>query len=513
MSTNATRAPRPTPQPIPLGDVCAALSVDSGLVADIVVTGVTVDSRDVRPGDLFVALSGEHAHGATFAAQAAASGAVAVATDEVGSSLIGSLLPCLVVDDLRNRTGQLAAEIYRRPADELLLLAVTGTNGKTTTTYLLESGLRAAGHRTGLIGTVATLIDGEAFETVRTTPEAPELHALLAVMRERGVTAVAMEVSSHALAMGRVDGCRFDVAGFTQLAVDHLDFHGSEEAYFAAKQMLFEPQLSKAAVIAIEDAGGRRMAKVARTPSVTVGTSPTADWRIADVRERHGGGYEYTLSPPQGPVQAGQVRLMGRFNVANAALAQVMLIVAGIEPVAAASGVEKCRGVPGRMERIGPDEVALVVDYAHTADALGRAIDAVTPDGGGRVIVVFGCGGDRDPGKRAPMGAVAAARAAIVVVTDDNPRSERPELIRQAVLAGTEQVPASERAEVIEVDGRRAALDLAVSRARPGDVVLVAGKGHETGQEVGSVVMPFDDRVEVLAAWVGIHGATAGGQE
>ncbi len=460
-----------------------------------------------------MALSGEHAHGATFASQAAASGAVAAATDEAGASLIGSLLPCLVVDDLRNRTGQLAAEIYHRPADELLLLGVTGTNGKTTTTYLLESGLRAAGHRTGMIGTVATLIDGEAFETVRTTPEAPELHALLAVMRERGVTAVAMEVSSHALAMRRVDGCRFDVAGFTQLAVDHLDFHGSEEAYFAAKQMLFEPSRSKAAVIAIEDAGGRRMAKAARTPSVTVGTSPSADWRIADVRERRGGGYEYTLSPPQGPVHVGQVRLMGRFNVANAALAQVMLMVAGIDPVAAASGVEKCRGVPGRMERIGPDEVALVVDYAHTADALGRAIDAVTPDGGGQVIVVFGCGGDRDPGKREPMGAVAAARAAIVVVTDDNPRSERPELIRQAVLAGTEQVPASERAEVIEVDGRRAALDLAVSRARPGDVVLVAGKGHETGQEVGSVVMPFDDRVEVLAAWVGIHGATAGGQE
>jgi len=310
-----------------------------------------------------------------------------------------------------------------------------------------------------------------------------------------------------------VDGCRFDVAGFTQLALDHLDFHGSEEAYFAAKQMLFEPKRSKAGVIAIEDAGGRRMARAARTPSVTVGSSAVADWRVGDVRERQGGGYEYLLTSPQGSPHAGQVRLMGRFNVVNAALAQVMLMVAGVEPAAAASGVGECRGVPGRMERVGPDEVALVVDYAHTADALGRAIDAVAPDGGGRVIVVFGCGGDRDRGKRAPMGAVAAARAAMVVVTDDNPRSERPELIRQAVLAGTKQVPEAERAEVIEVGDRRAALALAVSRARPGDVVLVAGKGHEGGQEVGSVVMPFDDRVEVLAAWTGVHGSTSGGQE
>jgi UDP-N-acetylmuramoyl-L-alanyl-D-glutamate--2,6-diaminopimelate ligase len=265
-------------------------------------------------------------------------------------------------------------------------------------------------------------------------------------------------------------------------------------------------------VIVIEDAGGRRMAKAARTRSVTVGTSEVADWTIGDVTERRGGGYEYLLTPPQGSVQAGQVRLMGRFNVANAALAQVMLIVAGVEPRAAAAGVGECRGVPGRMERIGPDEVALVVDYAHTADALGRAIDAVTPDGGGHVIVVFGCGGERDPGKRESMGAVAAARAAVVVVTDDNPRSERPDLIRQAVLAGTEQVPTSGRAEVIEVDDRRAALRLAVSRAHPGDVVLVAGKGHESGQEVGSVVMPFDDRVELLAAWTDVHGATPGSQ-
>jgi UDP-N-acetylmuramoyl-L-alanyl-D-glutamate--2,6-diaminopimelate ligase len=392
------------------------------------------------------------------------------------------------------------------------MLGVTGTNGKTTTTYLLEAGLRAAGHRTGLVGTVATLIDGEAFETVRTTPEAPELHALLAVMRERGVTAVAMEVSSHALAMGRVDGCLFDVAGFTQLGVDHLDFHGSEEAYFAAKRMLFEPERSKSAVITTEDDGGRRMAMCARTPLVTLGTSETADWTIGDIKERHGGGYDYVLTAPDGSLRQGAVQLMGRFNVANAALAQVMLATAGIEQDAVLRGIAECRGVPGRMERVGPHEVALVVDYAHTADALGRAIEAVTPAAGGEVIVVFGCGGDRDPSKRERMGAVAAAHASVVVVTDDNPRSEPPDLIRQAVLAGTAQVPLPQRAEVIEVGHRGAALEFAVRRARPGDVVLVAGKGHEGGQEVGAVVTPFDDRVELLAAWRRVHEIPPDGQ-
>lgn len=496
-----TRTPRPTPTPVRLREVFAALSIDAETLDGMSVTGVTLDSRDVRSGDLFVALSGERVHGATFAEQAAASGAVAIATDRDGVALAESALPTLLVDDLRNRVGELAAEIYRRPGDDLLVLAVTGTNGKTTTTYLLEAGLRAAGHRTGLIGTIATLIDGEAFETIRTTPEAPELHALLAVMRERGVTAVAMEVSSHALAMGRVDGCRFDVAGFTQLGVDHLDFHGSEESYFAAKQMLFQPEQSLAAVIAVDDDGGRRMASASHTPTVTVGTAAEADWSITDICERRDGGYDYALTTPQGSRQQGRVRLMGRFNVINAALAQVMLTVAGVELAIAARGVGDCRGIPGRMERIGPLDVALVVDYAHTTDALSRAIEAVTPDAGGKVIVVFGCGGDRDPSKREPMGKAAAARAAVVVVTDDNPRSEDPDLIRRAVLAGTAQVPAMQRAEVVEVGDRRAAIELAVRRAQPGDVVLVAGKGHESGQEVDGVTTAFDDRVELMGAW------------
>ena len=500
-----SRSPRPRPRPISLTEVCARLGVSPGSAAGVSVTGVSLDSRDVRRGDLFIGLSGERVHGAQFAEQASQDGAVAAFTDEEGQHLVPGSMPCIVVKDPRRKVGEVAAEIYRRPADHLMMLGVTGTNGKTTTTYLLESGLRAAGHRTGIVGTVGTIIDGAVFETTRTTPEATELHALLAVMRERGVTAVAMEVSSHALAMGRVDGCRFDVAGFTQLSVDHLDFHGSEAAYFAAKLLLFQAQHSRTAVVTIDDEGGRRIAAGASVEVTTVGETPDALWSVTDVHELPKGGYEYLLRGPGSVVRPGAVRMMGRFNVANAALAQLMLKQCGVEARAAARGIAACRGVPGRMERVGPDEVALVVDYAHTTDALGRAIDAVRPASGKRVIVVFGCGGDRDPTKREPMGAVAAQRADLVVITDDNPRSEPADDIRSRVLAGAESVPASGRAEVVEIGDRRAAIEFAVGAAEPGDVVLVAGKGHEPGQEVAGVITPFDDRIELTEAWDRVH--------
>ncbi|MFL6288455.1 MAG: UDP-N-acetylmuramoyl-L-alanyl-D-glutamate--2,6-diaminopimelate ligase [Actinomycetes bacterium] len=493
--------PRPTPHAISLASVCQRLGFEPGNAADVEVTGVTLDSRDVREGDLFIGLAGERVHGARFSDQAVSSGAVAVLTDEAGRGLVPQGVGCVVVKAPRRRVGDVAAEIYRRPADDLLMMGVTGTNGKTTTTYLLESGLREAGHRTGLVGTVGTVIDGVSFETSKTTPEATELHALLAVMRERGVSAVAMEVSSHALAMGRVDGLAFDVVGFTQLSVDHLDFHGTEEAYFAAKLQLFGRDHSRRAVVTIDDEGGRRILAGAQVPVTSLGLGADADWQITNIRERSVGGYRYELQGPGDEVRPCEVALIGRFNISNAALSQVMLERAGIDWDASARGIAGCTGVPGRMERVGPSDVALVVDYAHTTDALARAIDAVRPDGQGRVIIVFGCGGDRDPTKRGPMGEVAARQADIVVITDDNPRSEAPEGIRQAVLAGAESVPQQQRAEVVVVGDRRDAIEAAVRRARRGDVVLVAGKGHETGQEVNGVVTPFDDRVELLAAW------------
>jgi UDP-N-acetylmuramoyl-L-alanyl-D-glutamate--2,6-diaminopimelate ligase len=493
--------PRPTPDPISLDEVCRRAGIDGGSAAGVHVTGVTLDSRDVRSGDLFIGLPGERVHGARFSEQAVKSGAVAVMTAESGEPFVPHGVPCIVTADPRAHVGDVAAEIYHRPADDLLMLGVTGTNGKTTTTYLLESGLRGAGHRTGIVGTVGTIIDGVSFATSKTTPEATELHGLLAVMRERGVTAVAMEVSSHALAMGRVDGFAFDVAGFTQLSVDHLDFHRTESAYYAAKALLFQPEHSDQAVVTIDDDGGRHIREDAGVPVTSLGFAEDADWKITNVRTRSVGGYRYELHGPGGMVRPCDVALMGRFNISNAALSQVMLARAGIDWAESAGGIASCEGVPGRMERVGPSDIALVVDYAHTTDALRRAIDAVRPAEDGRVIVVFGCGGDRDPSKRAPMGAVAARQADIAVITDDNPRSESADDIRQSVLEGAQSVPPDKRAEVVVIGDRRAAIEAGVRRARRGDVVLVAGKGHETGQEVNGVVTPFDDRVELLSAW------------
>jgi UDP-N-acetylmuramoyl-L-alanyl-D-glutamate--2,6-diaminopimelate ligase len=326
-------------------------------------------------------------------------------------------------------------------------------------------------------------------------------------MRERGVTAVAMEVSSHALAMGRVDGCTFDVAGFTQLSIDHLDFHRTPEAYFAAKAMLFQADHSHTGVVTIDDDAGRRIAEQSDAAITTMGwrTEPQKpDWLIADKAEREGGGYTFALHGPDGAERACEVALMGSFNITNAALAQLMLEGVGVAPTVAARGISECRGVPGRMERVGPQDVALVVDYAHTTDALGRAIEAVRPSSG-RVIVVFGCGGDRDPTKRAPMGEVAARTADVVIITDDNPRSEEPARIRQSVLEGTQQVAEWERAHTLVIGSRRLAIERAVSEATPGDVVLVAGKGHEPGQEAQGVIAPFDDRIELRDAWERLH--------
>lgn len=499
-------APRPRLRPVSLTKVCARLGFDPGTATGVQVTGVTLDSRAVRRGDLFVGLSGERVHGARFSTQAREDGAVAVLTDSGGREYVPEDMPCIVIPDPRGSVGEVAAEIYGRPAEHLLMLGVTGTNGKTTTTYLLESGLRAAGHRTGVVGTVGTIIDGVVFETTRTTPEATELHALLAVMRERGVTAVAMEVSSHALAMGRVDGCRFDVVGFTQLSVDHLDFHGTEQAYFDAKMLLFSPEHSRTAVVTVDDEAGRRIAANAGVPVTTLGTSEDAVWRISDVQTREQGGYHYVLQGPGRVRRVGEVSLMGTFNVSNAALAHVMLDQSGIDSRASARGIAACRGVPGRMERVGPSQVSLVVDYAHTTDALRRALDALRPPSGdGRLIVVFGCGGDRDHTKREPMGEAAARGADVVVITDDNPRSEDAALIRQAVKDGTERVEAASRAQISVIPDRREAIRMAVGAARQGDVVLVAGKGHEAGQESGGVTTPFDDRRELEAAWAALQ--------
>ena len=487
---------------MPLG----RLATDRGTIRgpDVAVTGITAASGHVHRGDLFAALPGRTAHGASYAARAIEAGAVAALTDAAGAAALPAELPTLVVPDVRGVLGDVAAEVYGRPSAALTMFGVTGTSGKTTTTFLMRAGLSAAGRVPGLIGTVATMIGDAEIKTGFTTPEAPEVHALLAVMRERGVTDVAMEVSSHALAMGRVDGIVFDVAGFTNLSEDHLDFHADMADYFAAKARLFDGRRSKAAVVVVDDRWGVQLTEVAPESLATVTTvgDRRATWEAVDVTERPDGSTSFRAAGPGVDVALG-CAVPGRYNVANALLALAMLYDAGVDVESAAPAIAQAK-VPGRMERIEAGQPFLaVVDYSHMPAAVDGALRALRPLTRGRLIIVLGCGGDRDRGKRPHMGDIAARGADLLIVTDDNPRSEDPAAIRKAMLDGALAVPPGDRGEVIEVGDREAAIVAAVRAAAPGDVVLVAGKGHETGQEVSGVVHPFDDRLVLRRALEG----------
>ncbi|PZG22702.1 UDP-N-acetylmuramoyl-L-alanyl-D-glutamate--2,6-diaminopimelate ligase [Micromonospora craterilacus] len=502
--------PRPrTVTGIRLGDLAARLAVAPPTSADPVVTGVTHASQEVHPGDLYAALPGARRHGAEFAAGAAAAGAVAVLTDPAGAELAAaSGLPALVVADPRAVLGTLASAVYGDPTAELTVIGVTGTAGKTSTAYLVESGLRAAGHTTGLIGTVETRLGDLVVDSVRTTPEATDLHAMLAAARERGVTAVVMEVSSHALAMGRVGGVRFTVGGWTNFGSDHLDFHADSADYFAAKARLFDGRCA-VEVLNHDDPALKALFKPA-TVSFSASGDPAATW-WADDADGEGYAQRFTAHGPGGLVLPAGVALPGRHNVANALLAIAALVAAGVDPVTAAEGVAACGGVPGRLESVGvAGGVRGVVDYAHKPDAVVAALAALRELSTGRLICVIGAGGDRDRNKRPVMGAAAAEGADVVVVTDDNPRTEDPGVIRAEVLAGAYQAAAPDR--VVEVAGRRAAIDEAVRLAASGDVVAVLGKGHERGQEIAGEVYPFDDVTELADALRIRFGDLAGQQ-
>ncbi|WP_240140264.1 UDP-N-acetylmuramoyl-L-alanyl-D-glutamate--2,6-diaminopimelate ligase [Streptomyces sp. MUM 178J] len=491
-----TSPPRPAEVgPTPLGVLAEQLGVESPGPGEV--TGITHDSRAVRPGDVYAALPGARFHGADFAPQAADLGAAAVLTDQAGAARAAATgLPVLVVGNPRGRMGELAARIYGRPGDELLKIGITGTSGKTTTAYLVEGGLKAAGRSTGLIGTVEMRIGEERVKSERTTPEATDLQALFAVMRERGADSVAMEVSSHALVLGRVDGCVFDVAVFNNLSPEHMEFHSDMEDYFQAKAQLFTPQRSRAAVVNYDDEYGRRLIKEATVPVVSFSTEghPDADWRAEDVQVGSVGS-RFTAVGPAGERIRAEAPLPGPFNVANALAAVVTLAVAGVDPQTAADGVAAVPGVPGRLERVDEGQPYLaVVDYAHKTDAVESVLRSLRKVTEGRLHIVLGCGGDRDQTKRGPMGAAAARLADTAVLTSDNPRSEDPLAILAAMLAGAAEVPVHERGDVLVEADRAAAVAAAVARAEPGDTVLVAGKGHEQGQDVHGVIRPFDDR-------------------
>ncbi|MFC4602149.1 UDP-N-acetylmuramoyl-L-alanyl-D-glutamate--2,6-diaminopimelate ligase [Rhodococcus kronopolitis] len=480
-----------------------AAAPEADPAADPAVTGVELRAQTVQPGDLFAALPGAHAHGAEFAADALDRGAAAVLTDDAGLAVLAGAAvvrtPVLVHPDPRSVLGAVSAEIYGNPSRRLRVVGITGTSGKTTTAYLVEAGLTAAGQHAGLVGTIETRIDGRRVPSALTTPEAPQLHALFAAMLERGIDTVVMEVSSHALALGRVDGTEFQIGAFTNLSQDHLDFHTDLEDYFAAKARLFAPDSTVhagRAVVCVDDDWGRRMAGIAATAS-TVATTGPADWTATEVEATGDGTQRFVATGPDGTARRVTLRLPGRYNVANALLALATLDACGADLDRAIEGIGAV-DVPGRVQRVdrGQDFLA-VVDYAHKPAAVEAVIATLRGQSSGRIAVVVGAGGDRDQGKRPIMGAAAARGADLLVITDDNPRTEDPATIRAAVRAGALGVPEQERGEVREFADRAAAIADAVAWAGPGDVVLVAGKGHEIGQEINGVKYPFDDR-EVL---------------
>ena len=512
-----TSVPRPTPRTTTLAELCPAAGGFS-IVGDssVLVSGLELDSREVKSGDLFAALPGHITNGSSFVESAIAAGAAGVLTDDEGAkSLLANgpvNFPIVIVQSARQAIGALAAQVYQAsPGDlrsaPLRLFGVTGTNGKTTVTHLVEAGLRAAGRITGLIGTVGVRIGDESTSAIRTTPEAPHLHALLGVMRERGVQDVAVEVSSHALMEGRVNGLRFAIAAFTNLSQDHLDYHGTMEAYFMAKANLFTPSRADVGVIGVDTPWGSRLAAEAKIPVVTWSSQgAVADWNLSIV------GGRTLVNGPGGEEHELQSLLPGAFNRANNLCAYVILRSAGIAPDQAVAGLASVT-VPGRMQIVGKFAgVTGVIDYAHTSDAIAGAIASVRENCGGAVIVVLGAGGDRDRQKRREMGESAALLADHVIVTDDNPRSENPALIRAAVMEGVRSVTASSRSQLVtvaEIADRRAAITHAVSIARSGDYVLVLGKGHEQGQEVAGLIIPFDDRDELSAALRGQVGVVS----
>jgi UDP-N-acetylmuramoyl-L-alanyl-D-glutamate--2,6-diaminopimelate ligase len=481
---------------------------------DLRIFGVTADSRLVQSGDLYVATPGSSVHGADFAAEAVDRGARAILTDDAGAgralaaaAASADTVPVAVVPQPRDLVPTLADRIYDHPSARLRLYGITGTNGKTTTAYLLQAVLRAAGQHVGLIGTIGYQLDDRRLEgrrTTVTTPEAAELYALLAVMAEQGADAVVMEVSSHALALGRVDGLVFDVAAFTNFGSDHLDFHGDVASYFAAKASLFTARRARRAVINVDDPRGRELVDQAVAEGLSavrsVSLDGPADYTGVDRRPVGRGRTAITVGTPLGPQQA-TLGLPGEFNVRNALTALAMADLAGVDLSRASTGLAAAV-VPGRMQRVtlSPGAPAVFVDFAHTPQAVAAVLASLA---GHRRIVVLGCGGDRDPEKRGPMGAAAAAGAELVVVTDDNPRTEDPAAIRAQVLQGARAELREGDRQVTVLDGgrRRDAIATALRAAGPDDVVAVLGKGHERGQQVGTEVLPFADDDVVREVW------------
>jgi UDP-N-acetylmuramoyl-L-alanyl-D-glutamate--2,6-diaminopimelate ligase len=481
----------------------AGISGDLG----VSVTGVSLDSTAIKEGELFAALPGRSVHGARFIEEAIGRGASAVLTDPAGMRLIEEIdipptIPILEVTDPRVCLGEVCKLVYGDPTSDIIVIGVTGTNGKSTTTSMIYQAARAAGMSAGLVGTLATLIDGEEIVSTRTTPEAPDLFRTLARMKAAGVKIIAMEVSSIAVSEHRINGLKFDCVAFTNLSHDHLDYHGSMSEYFAAKAQLFTPKFARFALICTDSPWGVELCKKVTIPYESVGTVGSPDWKISRCIDNSLAS-SWSIRGPHEEIKFDSLALPGKINVLNAALALSVLDQVGIRGNNVVEAI--CNAtVPGRGELVGKrGDVSFFVDYAHSPESIEEFLTGLKNEFSGRIITVLGAGGDRDASKRVAMGRVSASLSDIVIVTDDNPRSEDPGDIRKQIIQGVAEFPGS---RLVEIGDRREAITQALELADGHDVVAILGKGHERGQEIMGRTIAFSD-VDVVNELLGDKGS------
>ena len=481
------------------GVVSATSELSEAELAKIDISGVTLNDAQVEPGDLFIAIPGANRHGAEFAMSAVGKGAVAVLTDSVGAAHANGV-PVLVVADPRRSAGDIAALLYNEPMRDLASIGITGTNGKTTVSTLIYQIFEAAGRDCGLIGTIETRIGKDAVDSLRTTPEATDLQALSAVMRERHMRHLVMEVSSHAMVLHRVQGAHFALVGFTNLTQDHLDFHGDIESYFAAKARLFTYDFADQAVINTDTEYGARLADKTELPVITLSRlNPQATWHFTDI-DTSGKQIHFKVRGSGGILIESSTKLRGGYNLDNLLMAIAIAVESGVDPIDIAAAVPALSGAAGRLEEVSVGQsYSAFVDYAHTPDAVSNVLESIREFTTGKVIAVLGCGGDRDSTKRPLMGQALLQGCDIAVFTSDNPRSESPALILKEMVGSS---TVSEPARVIE--DRKSAIEYAVSLASQGDTVAILGKGHELGQEIAGKKLDFDDRKVLAQAIAGL---------
>ena len=481
------------------GAVSATCELSEAELSKIVISGLTHNDSQVEPGDLFIAIPGANRHGAEFAMSAVSKGAVAILTDSAGAAYVKGT-PVLVVADPRRVAGNIAALLYNEPMRDLSSIGITGTNGKTTVSTLIYQIFEAAGRDSGLIGTIETRIGKDAVESSRTTPEATDLQALSAVMRERHMRHLVMEVSSHAMVLHRMQGAHFAFVGFTNLTQDHLDFHGDIESYFAAKAKLFTYEFADQAVINIDTEYGARLADKTELPVISLSRlNPQATWHFAEI-DTSGKQVHFKIRGSGGMLIESSTKLRGGYNLDNLLMAIAIAVESGVDPVDIAAAVPALSGAAGRLEEVSVGQsYSAFVDYAHTPDAVSNVLESIREFTSGKVIAVLGCGGDRDSSKRPLMGQALLKGCDIAVFTSDNPRSEDPSQILKEMVGNLKV-----SAPAIVIEDRKSAIEYAVSLASQGDTIAILGKGHELGQEIAGQKLDFDDRKVLAQAIAGV---------